>query len=157
MRRALVVLALLVTPACGGGGGGGDADAKQAYLEKAEAICTRANEAQAAEPSPNDAKSIAVYVRRLVTLAGDAAAELAALEPPEDDAAELDAKVVRPLQEQLAVARDYAKQVEDAAASGDSAAVLTLLGSAPTETKADLEFMREYGFTACVEAADTSS
>lgn len=156
MRRALGVLVLLAATACGRGDDPGT-DARQAYLEQAEAICAKANQAEAAEQSPTDAEGIPVYVRRLVTIAGDAAAELAALEPPEADSAELDAKVIRPLQEQLQLGRDYAEQVEETAASGDPAAVLTLLGSAPTQLRADLGFMREYGFAACVDAVDPSS
>jgi hypothetical protein len=153
VRRALVMLVVLLTPACSIRGESG-ADERQGYLRQAEAICTRANEAQAAEQTPTDAQSIAAYVRRLVTIAGDAGAELAALEPPEADAAELDAKLVRPLQEQLQLARDYASTVEQTAAGGDAAAVLTLLGSAPTQVKVDLAYLREYGFTACLDAVD---
>ncbi|MCW2606987.1 MAG: hypothetical protein JWO60_1680 [Frankiales bacterium] len=158
MKRTVLLPALLVLlAACGGGDDGGGADAKAAYLEQAEAICTKANDAQTAVKQPAGPDGIAAYVRQVVTIASDASAELNALEPPEKDAAELDAKLLSPLREQVGLGQAYAKQVEETAAKGDPAAVLKLLGSAPLQTKADLEWMTSYGFKACVDAADTSS
>ncbi len=145
MRRAL--LAVLLVAACSSSSD----DPRAAYLREAEGVCRAAVEAQAAEPTPADPTALAAYVRRLVTVQGDAAAELAALRPPEADEAELDAKVVRPLQEQVQRSRDYADRVEKAP---DTAAVLDLLGQAPSRTDADLGWMRDYGFRACVELVD---
>ena len=157
-RTALVLPLLLLATACGGGGdAGGDDSGKAAFIEAAEAICTKANEAQAGATVPAAPDAIPAYVRQVVTIASDASAELNALEPPEADAAELDAKFLGPLREQVGLGQAFAKQVEDTAKSGDTAAVLGLLGKAPLQTKADLDYLESYGFTACVEAADTSS
>lgn len=152
-RTVLVLPLLLLAAACGGGGDGG----KAAYIAKAEAVCAKANEAQQGTTVPGTPEAIPVYVRQVVTIAADASRGLDALEPPEDDAAELDEKFLRPLREQVALGEAYATKVEQTAAKGDPSAVLALLGSAPLETKADLAFLESYGFTECVEAADTSS
>lgn len=158
MRRTVLVLPLLLlVTACSGGGDGDDDGGKAAFITQAEAVCKEANEAQAAATVPAAPDAIPAYVRQVVTIASDASAELNALEPPEADAAELDEKFLAPLREQVGLGQAYAKQVEETAAKGDTAAVLGLLGSAPLETKADLEFLESYGFTECVEAADTSS
>lgn len=148
----LVLPLLLLGTACSGGGDGG----KAAYLAEAEAACKKANDAQKATTVPIAPDAIPAYVRQVVTIAGDASTELDALEPPEDDAAELEEKFLAPLREQVGLGEAYAKEVEETAAK-DPAAVLGLLGSAPLETKADLAFLESYGFTECVAAADTSS
>ena len=152
-RTALVLPLLLLATACSGGDGDGG---KAAYLVAAEAVCTKANDAQQATALPAAADAVPAYVRQVVTIAGDASRELDALEPPEDDAAELEEKLLAPLREQVGLGEAYATKVEETAAK-DPAAVLGLLASAPLETKADLAFLESYGFTQCVEAADTSS
>ena len=151
-----LVLPLLLLTACSGGGDEGDGG-KAAYLAEAEAVCTKANDAQAAATVPAAPDAIPAYVRQVVTIAGDASAELDALEAPQADEAELEEKFLAPLREQVGLGEAYATKVEQTAAQGVDAAVLGLLGSAPLETKADLAFLEEYGFTACVAAADTSS
>lgn len=157
MKRTLLLLPLLaLATACSGGEDPAAAE-KAAFVEKAEAICTKANEARADVSITSEPDAIPVAVRRLVTIASDASAELNALELPEADAAELDAKLLAPLREQVGRGQAYAKEVEETAAKGDQAAVLALLGKAPLDSGADLEFVEDYGLTACAKAADTSS
>ena len=150
---ALVLPLLLLLAACSGNEGDGG---RAAYLVEAEAVCKRANDAQRAATVPVTPAAIPAYVRQVVTIAGEASAGLSALEPPEGDAAELEEKVLAPLREQVGLGEAYAKEVEETATK-DPSAVLGLLGSAPLETKADLAFLESYGFTECVQAADTSS
>lgn len=171
MRPALLLVPLLLlTGACSGGDGDAAAAGatsngptappavtKAAYLAKADAVCAKAVAAQRAAGTPTSADAIPGFVRKVVTIASGASAELGALEPPPADAAVLDQKLLTPLREQVALGQTFAKQVEQTAASGDTAGVLALLGSAPLQSKADLGWMRSYGFTACVDAADTAS
>ncbi len=158
MLRALLLLPLLVLPAaCSGGSADDPAVAqKAAFVKEAEAICTRANTARSKVSITSDANAIPVAVRMLVTIASDASAELNALEPPEADAAELDAKLLAPLRAQVGKGQAYARQVEETAAKGDQAAVLALLGKAPLSSDADLGFVKDYGLPACAKAADFS-
>ena len=156
VRAALVLPLLLLATGCSGGGDEGDGG-KAAYVAEAEAVCKKANDAQQAATLPASPEAIPAYVRQIVTIAGDASTGLSALEPPEDDAAELDEKFLGPLREQVEAGEAYATKVEQTAAAGDQAAVLALLGSAPLETRADLAFLESYGFVECVKAADTSS
>ncbi|MCU1692566.1 MAG: hypothetical protein JWM64_1657 [Frankiales bacterium] len=156
MKRALLLLPLLLLPtACSGGGD--DDGGKAAYLTQAEAVCKKANDAQAATKTPASAEAIPAYVRQVVTIASDASAELNAIEPPEKDAAELDERLLAPLRDQVGKGQAFAKQVDETAAEGDTSAVLKLIGSAPLQPTADLEWMKGYGFDECVKAADTSS
>lgn len=161
MKRRAMILSFLLLPGlllagCGGGGSGGGV-AKTDYLAKAEAVCVKANADRKALPSPSGASDVAPYVRKLVDIAGRATTALAALSPPKADAAQLQAKVVGPLQAQLGDGQRFADDVEAAAKRNDNAALLGLVANPPNKTRADLPFMRKYGFKACVAAADTSS
>lgn len=158
MRCGAVVVCVVLAVGAAGCGGGGDEDGgKAAYVAAAEAVCARANQAQQAEQVPVSPDGIAPYVRKVLTIAGAASRDLNALTPPGDDAADLRGKFLEPLERQVATGEEYAQRVEAADAKGDQAALLRLVGEAPTTSEVDLEYLRGYGFTACVDAADTSS
>ena len=123
----------------------------------AEAVCTRANQAQGAEAVPTSAGQLADYVAKVVEIASTASREVGALPPPEDDASELRDKFLQPLARQVEAGRAYADQVARAEAAGDQSQLLKLVGEAPTAPQVDLDFVRGYGMPACAEAADTSS
>jgi len=152
---ALLVLALLLA-GCSDGDDG-DKKAKAEFIKQAEAICAKADADQKKLTRPTGLTTFAPYVTSVVEIARTATAQLAALKRPEADEAELKAKVFDPLQEQLAIADRYQLQVSAAVKAKDNAALLRLGGKAPTEPKADLRWMKAYGFDACVEVADTSN
>jgi hypothetical protein len=163
MKRALLLVLVVTSLAAGcagGDGGGGDDEpsAKQAYLNKAEAVCARVNTEidQAKKQQPTSADAIPPYVKKLIDLARTNVQELSALTSPPDDAADLKAKVLDPLTEQLKIGDAYSAKV-DAAAKAKDPILLQLITNPPTETKADLAFMKAYGFKACVTAADTGA
>jgi hypothetical protein len=150
---ALLVLALLLT---GCGGDGDDAKTKAEFIRQAEAICVKANADQKKLPAPTAPESFASYVTGVVRIAKTATAQLTALDQPEGDQEELRQKVFTPLQQQLDLAERYQADVAAAVKAKDNAALLRLGGDPPNETKADLRWMKSYGFDACVEAADTT-
>ena len=155
MKR-LLVLALLA--GCSSGGGGDEVTGgvtRADYLKAAETICAAANDEQDALKTPTDVKDLAGYVAKVVDIADRATRQLEALPAPKNDEADLKAKVFDRLDAQLVVAKDYSAQVE--AAKDDNVALAKLFVDPPTETKADLFWMRDYGFDECVEAADTGS
>ena len=152
MRTAAAVLSLLLVTACGGD----DGAARAAYVTKAEAICTKADTEQKKLARPLGVKTFAPYVTKVVAIAEQVLQELTGLEAPQDDSKELEAKVFKPLRDQLAVAKAYSAEVATATRKNDQAALLRLAGNPPTETKADLRWMKSYGFNSCVKAADTS-
>ena len=153
MRRALVLPLVVVMAGCGGSTGSGS---KQAYLAKAEAICAKAIAERDAVPAPAKAADFQPYVHSLVDLASRTAPMVGALTPPKADAAALQAKVLGPLQEQLRDGQAYAAKVDAATASHNALALLSLAGNPPKTTRADLSYMRGYGFKACAKAADTA-
>ena len=153
MKSACVVLPLALVVACGGGSSAGAAE-KAAYLKKAEAICATANAQTENLKTPQAAADFAPYVARVVSFADAATASINALTLPSRDAADLRKKVLDPLKTQLAQAHEYAAQVAAANRAKDEAALTRLTLNAPTGSKADLAWMRGYGFSECVDAAE---
>lgn len=156
MKRALVLL--LLVSACGGSSSPGPS-AKAAYLAKAEAVCATANNqlATAKKAQPTGVSAVGPYVHRIVEIARTNVTQLSALSAPAQDAAAVKAKVLDPLRAQLATADAYVAKVDAALTSGNQATLLTLVTNPPTQTRADLAFMKSYGFKACVTAADTKN
>ena len=156
MKHALVVLPLLAVAACSGSSNS-QAAAKADYLSKAEAICSKANADQTALKKPAAVTELSPYVDAIVRIADVSTTALLKLTPPSKDKAALDQHVFDPLHGQLVKLRDYADKVRAAARSKDQIALVKLLSDPPNKTAADLDWMRKYGFHACVDAADTSS
>ena len=155
MKRVAAVLpVLLLAVACGGGG----EDAKAEYLKAAEAICqdALAQREELAKAFPSDPAALPAYVDRAVGTVRDYAQRLDGLAPPEADRPVIEEKVLEPLRQQLTVAEKYAQQIRAAAEAKDDRQLTALLFDPPLETRADIAFMREYGFDACARAADTS-
>lgn len=153
MRRALILPVMVVMAGCGGSPGSG---AKTTYLAKAEAICAKAIAERDAVAAPAKAADFQPYVHSLVDIASRTATMVGALTPPKADAPALQAKVLGPLQEQLRDGQAYAAKVDAATTSHNTLALLTLAGNPPKTTRADLAYMRGYGFKACAKAADTA-
>jgi hypothetical protein len=149
---SLLVLPLLVV-SCGGDDG---KDEKAAFIAKAESICAKANADQKALSTPTAVAQLAPYVAKVVAIADQATTALLALDLPDKDAKDIDAKVITPLKDQVAVGKRYAAQVAAADKAKNQSELLRLLGNPPTETKADLRWMKSYGFKACIDAADTT-
>jgi hypothetical protein len=153
VKRAALLLPLVLVTACGGGTAKESA-AKKNYLAKAEAICAKANADTAALQTPQAAGDLAPYVAKVLAVADTASTAVDSLTPPPADAAELRKRVVNPLKSQLAEAHAYAAKVAAADKTKDEAALTQLTLNAPTGSKADLRWMRKYGFSACVDAAN---
>lgn len=157
MRRlALVLPLLLVLPACSSGGGSSVEDQRAEYISAAEQICSDANVEIEALGEPTSIDTVADFAEDVVAVLEGTAEDLTALEPPEDDSAELTEKVLDPINADVGTAQDYAAEVRTAADAGDSAALLALVSELPMTT-ADVEFMREYGLTECADATDTGA
>jgi hypothetical protein len=159
VKQTLLVLPLVLVAACGGGEakarGSDEAAAKAAYLKKTEPICAAANAAKKALVAPTGVNDLVPYAKKVVDLSEKVTAEVAAVTPPEADKKDIQAKVVGPLQAEVAGGRDFIKKLEAAKAAGDLTAISNLLADPPTKTRAELTFMKDYGFVDCVVAADT--
>lgn len=151
MKRALVLLPLLLLPACGGGDDGGE-DVQATYVADATAVCEDAVEDFEALVTPTTPDGFAPYADSLVGILEEAHTELAALTPPEEDKARLDEKVVDPLEKLVAEGKAYAAQVR--AAGADQGKLLALLSERPTGKTIDVGYLRSYGLSACAEAVE---
>lgn len=160
MRRALTaVMLMLLLASCGGDGDEvSEVSEKDRYLAKAEAICASANDELAAvrKTQPSSTDLLPAFVKSVVDVGRKNVTQLAALTPPAADAAQIQAKVIAPLKAQVVTGDAYTAKVAKAVKDKDPA-LLGLVTNPPTETKADIAFMRDYGFQACVKAADTGS
>ena len=152
MMRALLLLPLLVLPACGGDDGGDGEDRKATYVSEATKVCEGAVEDFEALVTPTTPEGFAPYADSLVGILEEAHHELAALTPPEADKARLEEKVVGPLEELVTEGKAYAAQVR--AAGADQAKLLTLLSERPTAESIDVGYLRSYGLSACAEAVE---
>lgn len=155
VKHSLLLLLVAVT-ACSGSSSGGLAKARTDYLVKAEAVCDKANSEKKALKTPSSVKELSPYVDAVVGIADRSTTALLALTPPKQDRADLDKHVFTPLHDQLVLARGYADKVRAAAKKNDAVELSQLLSDPPNKTRADLAWMRSYGFRACVDAADTS-
>lgn len=157
MKRFAAALPLALLAACGGSDTEQVASglSKAEYVAKAEAICTKANADVKAEGFPTSPQALPTYVENLLKIADQATKDIVALEPPAADKADLQAKVLTPLQGQITEGRAYLAKVRAAVSTNDQAELGRLLASPPASSKADLDWMRGYGFKACVESADT--
>src|SRR5688572_17956860 len=151
-RAALLLLPLLLLPACGGDDGGDGEDVKAAYVSDATEVCEGAVEEFEALVTPTTPEGFAPYADSLVGILEDAHHELASLTPPEADKARLEEKVVAPLEKLVTEGKAYAAQVR--AAGADQAKLLTLLSERPTGKTIDVGYLRSYGLSACAEAVE---
>jgi hypothetical protein len=155
---ALLLVPLLV-PGCSGSSKDQVASglSRAEYVSQAEAICTRINKEVDKLSAPTTPQALQTFVEKSLQLAEDGTGELKALDAPEADRADLKAKVLDPLDGQLAEGRVFLDKVKAAVAKNDQAALGQLITHPPTGSKADLDWMRSYGFKECVDAADTGS
>jgi hypothetical protein len=113
--------------------------------------------ADARKQQPTAIADIPPYVHRILTLGHSTYDELSTLTPPPADAAAIKAKVISPLAEQLHTGDVFAAAVDAAAAKKDTAKLTSLVFNPPTKTTVDLAWMKTYGFSECLKAANTGA
>ena len=149
LHTLLPGLLVLVLPACSGGGGD-EVDPREAFVERASAICSEADEQFHALPQPTTPEQFGPFVEQTVTIAEQAQADLDELTLPEEDRAELESKVFTPFAALVDDGRQFAEQV--AAAGTDQSKLLPLLSQRPTSADIDLEYLASYGLPTCADA-----
>lgn len=157
MRCLLVLPVLVLASACGGSDDepAASGPTRASYLTQVEAICKTANDAIDGLKPPTSPAELVTLADTTVSTAARATEDFAAVQPPADDRADVEAKVVVPLRAQVAEGKAFVVKLKAAVASNDSKALNALAANPPTTTEADLEWMRGYGFVECVKAAET--
>lgn len=145
-RLALALLPLALLTGCGG-----DGLSREAFVERAEAVCAEANRDLEAEREPETPAQIAPYFEQVLGTADAATRALEQLAADQPDAAELERIFLTPLRGQVDGLKDYLPEVQRAAEQGEQA--LDALQE-PALPQADLPAMRAYGFDACVRTAE---
>ena len=153
MKRVAIVLPFVLVAACGGGSSSGSS--KSDYVAKAEAICKDTNAKTKAFTLPSDPAGFQKLVEKSIALAESTLDALKKLDPPSGDKHDIQNKVITPLEDQLAQGKAYLKEVRTAVAKKDQNAIGRLLQNPPRQHKADLDFMKSYGFKECVDTAKT--
>ena len=123
---------------------------KAEFLERAEAVCSGANERLEAEPEPTGPAQVEPYFDALVAIADDTATDLERLAAPQPDAEELDRIFLGPLRGQVDAVQAYLPKAK--AALRESEQAFAALPQ-PELPEVDTAAMRDYGFDACVETA----
>lgn len=151
LRRLLLLPALaLAVTACGG-----DTDPKADFVDKANDICSSADDDLADVEQPTSAAALVPYAEKTLDIARKAQRELAALTPPEADRAELESKALAPFAALVAEGESFVQKLQDA--NGDQAELLPLLAQRPDPSAIDLEFLRAYGLGTCADAIDLAT
>jgi hypothetical protein len=148
LLRSLLVLPVLLLPACSSSQD--EALPKAEFLERAEAICSGANERLEAEPEPTAPSQVEPYFDALVGIADRTATDLERLAEDQPDAAELDRIFLTPLRGQVDAVQAYLPKAK--AALRESEQAFAALPQ-PELPEVDAAAMEEYGFDACVETA----
>jgi hypothetical protein len=154
-RSAAALVATAVLAAAGCGGGDGERDARDAYLERADAICRRGNERLApyaariaklnAKRDPRQLVAEAPGIlRRAVRESRRSVAALERIEPPRDDAGRI-ARWLKGLRRQ----NDLAAQTADAIEKRDARRLDRLATQTRRANITNNTFARRYGLKDC--------
>lgn len=146
--RTLLLLPLLLLPACGGS----DGLPKDEFVAKAEAVCAKTNAALEDEKEPESPQEIEPYFSRQLKTAKDATEELEQLAADQPDEDQIRTIFLTPLRGQVEELETYLPRIAEAVEQGEQG--LSELEE-PDLPKADEAAMKEYGFDACLEVAQT--
>jgi hypothetical protein len=138
----LVVAALL---AAGCGGGGGDRLSKEDFQQQANATCTKYEKKLNAIGKPTSLEDIKAYVDKGIPVIQQGLAELRTLKPPEDLQSDYD-RMLAEIEKSIPAAR----QLGEAAAENDPAAVQKALAAGNAARAAADDAAKTLGLTECL-------
>lgn len=142
MRRAALLAGVLALAACGGGGG--TRLSRDAYIEKADAVCTKVAAQQKALGAPATLDEIPPYVDKAIPILDAGVKELRDLRPPKEMEDGID-QWLKTTDE----TRDVLKRLKQAAANGDAVAARTAgVEGTKVDDRRDA-IARRIGLTAC--------
>jgi hypothetical protein len=142
VRRAVGVALVLVCLAAGCGGGG-----KEKFQQQANAICKRYDAKVTALGAPSSPADIPQYVEKAIPIIQQGLVELRALEPPQELASDYNRML-----DETAKAIPAARDLGDAAAKNDAAAVQKALNEGSAANKNADRLATKLGLPEC--AAD---
>ncbi len=141
-RAALVALALVLLPGCGGSGG--KPLTKEGYASKADAICGKANEQRKAFATPKNLPDLAKIADKTLPILDQAINDIGKLTPPVTEQALSDQWLtqVRNLKRDLQEIRDKAK-------TGDMQGVRAVVPKAQNHNLQANQLASQLGMSVC--------
>lgn len=145
------LLASVITGLLAGCGAGSDALSKADFVSQADALCKSANAKLDADPDVTSVDSFKGYFTDLLKVADDTTSDLEKLAADQPDKDMIQKIFLTPLRGQVDALRDFQPKIDEATKNG-------LEGLAdleePDTPEADLDAMKSYGFTDCVDTAE---
>jgi hypothetical protein len=136
-------LALLLAAGCGGGGG--DRLSKEEFQKQANATCTKYEAKLNAIGRPTSPADVKAYVEKGIPVIQQGLAELRALKPPEGMQGDYE-RMLTEVEKSIPAAR----QLGEAAAKNDAAAVQKALAAGNAASAAADDAAKSLGLTGCV-------
>jgi hypothetical protein len=148
LRAGLIpaAIAAAVAVASGCGGDGGQLSAEE-FRRQANAICEKYNERIHAIDSPSSPEDLDTYVEKVVPVMQQGIDELRALHPPAESADDFDRML-----DETEKAIPAARQLGEAAANNDAAAVQKALKAGQQADDASDEIATDLGLTGCASS-----
>jgi hypothetical protein len=143
---AAIAAAVAVASGCGGDGDGGQLSAEE-FRRQANAICEKYNERIQAIDSPSSPEDLDTYVEKVVPVMQQGIDELRALHPPAESADDFDRML-----DETEKAIPAARQLGEAAANNDAAAVQRALKAGQQADDASDEIATDLGLTGCASS-----
>jgi hypothetical protein len=142
---AIAAVVTAFATGCGGGGGGQLSDDE--FRQQANAICEKYNEKIKAIDSPSAPEDLDTYVDKVVPVMQQGIDELRALNPPAESADDFDRML-----DETEKAIPAARQLGEAAANNDAAAVQSALKAGQQADRASDRIATDLGLTGCASS-----
>jgi hypothetical protein len=144
VRRASLLLAIVVLAGCGGSGSSGQRLTREEYAKQADAICSKYKHKTDALSRPATLPDLADLANQVLPLLDDARGELRTLRPPQHEKATANAWL-----DEFDVITDDVKMIRDEAKKNDAGAVQAAALPALRHNQHANELAAQLGMTVC--------
>lgn len=128
-----------------------DTDIRSAFITAADAVCADAQHQLDAIPAPTGPTELADTLTADLQVEQNTLTKLQTLSPPEEDRAEITARLLNPYQQAIVSQQSLLPVLQKVIASGDTVQLANMHTEYDTTShpQAVADFVRDYGFQAC--------